>query len=262
MRLNRKIVFLLACCCASPAFSAVPSPQVQAPAENTADPRIKTFLYNENDVYRLDLYLKSVTSLQFSEGEEVQSILIGDSASWEVVKLKSGNVVSVKAIIPSAATNMTIYTDSRVYTFDLRSLGELPPGSEKSAILRTVFTYPEEKEAKITTPEPAEGNRRINSDYMVSGRARFRPTWVQDNGRQTTFFLPSNAPRPAIFKVGRDKKEALVNSRTTGNTIIVDGKSDYWVLRIGDETVCIGNKTAVAEPRGFLSRLGGKNAGR
>ncbi|MCJ9670398.1 MULTISPECIES: TrbG/VirB9 family P-type conjugative transfer protein [unclassified Neorhizobium] len=261
MILNRNILFLLAFCSATPAFSASPSPQVQAPAESPSDPRIKTFAYNETNVYRLDLYLKSVTSLQFSESEEVQSILIGDSSSWEVVKLKSGNVVSLKAIVPSAATNMTIYTTTRVYTFDLRSMGEQPPGGERSAVLRTVFTYPEEKSAKQQPLEAVEG-RRVNSDYMVSGRARFRPGWVQDNGRQTTFFLPANAPRPAIFKVGRDKKEALVNSRTNGNTVIVDGTSDYWVLRIGDESVCIGAKAAVSEKRGLFSRWEVAHAGR
>jgi type IV secretion system protein VirB9 len=258
--LKRQTFLLLACCLASPAFAAPaarpaakPPAATQAAPAKPSDPRIKTFVYNEESVYRLDLNLKSVTAVQFAEGEEVQSILIGDSASWEVVKLKSGNVISIKPIIPLTATNMTIYTDKRVYTFDLHSIGEVTSGTEATTLLRTIFTYPEDK--KPSSEPPSAENGPINSDYLISGKARFRPSWVQDNGRQTSFFLPPGASRPAIFKVGSDKREALVNSRTRGGLVIVDGTSDYWVLRIGDQAVCVGSKTAIGAKRSFLSRL-------
>ncbi|MGO6747982.1 TrbG/VirB9 family P-type conjugative transfer protein [Rhizobium ruizarguesonis] len=262
---KRNTLFLLACGLAAPALAAPaaqpvgkPAATVQAPAEKPADPRIRRFAYSENSVYRLDLNLKSVTAVQFADGEEVQSILIGDSSSWEVVKLKSGNVVSIKPIIASTTTNMTIYTDKRVYTFDLHSLGEATSGAEATNLLRTVFTYPEEKKPAA---EPVTESGPVNSDYLVSGKARFRPAWAQDNGRQTTFFMPPGAPRPAIFKVGPDGKEALVNSRTRGNQVVVDGTSDYWVLRIGDQSVCVGSKAAIGARRGFFGRLEVSRAG-
>ncbi len=224
------------------------SAQTDAPP---SDPRIRKFAYSESEVYRLDLFLRSVTALQFSPSEEVKSILIGDSASWEVVKLKAGNVVSIKPVIAGGGTNMTIYTDKRVYSFDLRSLGELPPGQEASSVSRTVFTYPAEKKP---TPEVFSSDALAPStDYMVAGTARFRPLRVQDNGRQTTFLMPPGAPRPAIFKVGFDKSEALVNSRTRGSLVIVDGLSDFWVLRIGDESVCVGRSGAIQQKRGFMN---------
>ncbi|APO77137.1 type IV secretion system VirB9/CagX/TrbG protein (plasmid) [Rhizobium etli 8C-3] len=237
---------------ASRSPAAVPAKTTHAPAA-AADPRIRTYAYDDKKVYRLDLHLKSVTALQFASGEEVQSILIGDSSSWEVVKLKSGNVVSIKPIIPTATTNMTIYTDKRVYSFDLRSHGAAASGNESATLFRTVFTYPDEKKPKPVQADPDIAP--VNTDYLVSGAAKFRPGWVQDNGRQTTFFLPPGAQRPAIFKVGADKKEELVNSRTRGNLVIVDGTSDFWVMRIGDQFVCIGAKSAVRQKRGFMSRM-------
>jgi type IV secretion system protein VirB9 len=135
---------------------------------------------------------------------------------------------------------MTIYTDKRVYSFDLRSVGELTPG--KPSVFRSVFTYPAERNVRrkpVTPPEP------IYTNYLVSGEGSFRPRWVQDNGRQTTFFLPADSPRPAIFKVGADKKEELINSRTVDDRVIVDGTSNFWVLRIGDEMICVGIDYAV-----------------
>ncbi|WP_085033075.1 TrbG/VirB9 family P-type conjugative transfer protein [Ensifer aridi] len=216
----------------------------QSPVGLPADTRIKRYVYDENNVYKLNLYLKSVTALQFAEGENVESILIGDSASWEVVKLKMGNVISLKPIIDHALTNMTVYTDQRVYTFELRSVGEIKAGMKRGAdqAFRTVFTYPDK--LKGLDRSRAQGGP-IQHRYMVSGYAQFRPLAVIDNTLQTTFILPKGAPRPAVFKVGNDREERLVNSRTVGERIIVDGTSDYWVLRIGDDAVCVGKAGAV-----------------
>lgn len=237
-------VFLLASSITLPVLA-----EPQLPQRSAADPRIKRYSYNENEVYRLDLPLKSVNALQFSDSEEVQSILIGDSASWEIVKLKAGNVVSVKPIVPAASTNMTIYTDRRVYTFELHSREAFVPGQGGAPLFRSIFTYPDEvkkRESQGTAQVKAPVSARpVDSNYMVSGQAEFRPTWVQDDGKQTSFFLPESAPRPAIFKVGPDRTEQLINSRTAGDRIIVDGLSDYWVLRVGDEAVCIGRAGAV-----------------
>ncbi|WP_217577443.1 TrbG/VirB9 family P-type conjugative transfer protein [Mesorhizobium sp. GbtcB19] len=213
------------------------------PAQLGTDPRIKRYVYNENTVYKLDLYLKSVNALQFSDSEEVQSILIGDSASWEVVKLKSGNVVSIKPIVASVTTNMTIYTNRHVYTFELHSLGDIQAGSGETPLFRSIFTYP--GDVKPKPPRRTAPQRPVDSNYLASGDAEFRPRWVQDDGLQTSFFLPEGAPRPAIFKVGPDRKEQLINSRTQGDRIVVDGTSDYWVLRIGDQAVCVGRTGVV-----------------
>jgi len=216
----------------------------QAPVGFKSDVRIKRYVYDENNVYKLNLYLKSVTALQFADGENVESILIGDSASWEVVKLKMGNVISLKPIINDALTNMTIYTDKRVYTFELISAGEIKAGMNAGAdqAFRTVFTYPEEFTA---VDKSLVKGGPVNQNYMVSGQAPFRPLGVHDNTVQTTFLLPKGAPRPAVFKVGHDRQEKLVNSRTDGDRIIVDGTSDFWVMRIGDQMVCIGRAGAV-----------------
>lgn len=233
--LERAAIFLLAC-------GLGVGTAVAGPAVSKVDPRIKRYAYSENTVYKLDLYLKSVTALQFSSSEEVQSILIGDSASWEVVKLKAGNVVSIKPITPSAQTNMTVYTTKHVYAFELRSLGDLGTGTGETPQFRAIFTYPYEAKPK-PAPEPVV--RQIDSNYLASGEAEFRPRWVQDDGFQTSFFLAETAPRPALFKVGSDHKEQLVNSRTMGDRIVVDGTSDFWVLRIGNEAVCVGRVSAV-----------------
>lgn len=227
-------------------FTLIPAVAEQNPVGFASDVRIKKYVYDENNVYNLNLYLKSVTSIQLAPDENVQSILIGDSASWEVVKLKSGNVVSIKPIIDGALTNMTVYTDQRVYTFQLHSVGSIRLGAKNGAGLsfRTSFTYPSkdiDKYKVVSGP--------INSDYLVSGKSNFKPISVYDDENQTTFELMPGAQRPAVFKVGSDGKERLINSRTDGRRLIADGVSDFWVMRIGNDAVCVGKAGAVRPSR-------------
>jgi len=64
-----------------------------------ADPRIKQYTYSKDTVYRLDLALKFITSIEFARGEAIDSVLMGDSESWQVIRLQSGNVLAVKPLI-------------------------------------------------------------------------------------------------------------------------------------------------------------------
>lgn len=239
----KKLIFalLITTCSAAPVLAE------QDPVGFKADVRIKKYVYDENNVYNLDLFLKSVTAIQFSADEVIQSILIGDSASWEVVKLKAGNVVSIKPVLEDALTNMTVYTDQRVYSFELRAAGEMESGSKGGSAqsFRAVFSYPDsgDKDADVFTPGPK------NADYMVTGPMNFRPAAIYDNGYQTTFVMVKGSPRPAIFKVGEKGKEKLVNSRNDGDKITVDGTGDFWVLRIGDDRICAAKTDAVNPKR-------------
>jgi type IV secretion system protein VirB9 len=213
----------------------------QKPVTVESDSRIKKFQYDENNVYKLDVFMKAITTVEFADGEQVQSILVGDSASWEIVRLKSGNVVSVKPTIPNALTNMTVFTDRYVYTFELRSVGTIQPGKQSAAsqTYRSAFEYPAEKkdEGFETTPN--------NYDYYSAGDSKFNPVSVYDNGKQTFFVFPENSPKPAIFKSGQKGSESLANMRTKGNIVIVDSVNDYWTVRIGDEYICVGAGNAV-----------------
>lgn len=219
----------------------------QSPQALPSDSRIKQFVYNENTVYRLDLHLKAITSVQFARNEEVKSILIGDSASWEVVRLNSGNVISIKPRVARAISNLTIYTDRRVYTFELRTVGDIKRGHKSSPNqnYRTTFVYPASAQVQEFNGGVGSGNNK-NFDYFAAGDGQFKPVEVFDNGRQTFFEFDQNAPRPAIFKVDKKGKESLVNVRTNGKFTIVDSVSELWTVRIGDEALCVAQGGAIA----------------
>ncbi len=215
------------------------------PTPLPVDPRIRQYVYDANTVYQLDVYTPYISTIQFGDGEIVESIQIGDSASWQIVRLNRGDVLSVKPLIEGAFTNMTVYTDRRVYTFDLRAHRGRVGSNQVS--YRLTFVYPAETVTEFTAlPISARPNRPENrTDYHVAGEAPFVPTAIYDDGRQTVFTLPANAPRPAVFRVTSLGTESVVNVRHAGDDIIVDGVSDRWTLRIGDDEICVARGRSI-----------------
>lgn len=209
----------------------------QLPVPLPADRRIKQFVYNENTVYRLDMHTNFISTVQFGKNEVVKSIQVGDSASWQIIRLKRGDVISIKPLNKDAITNMTVYTDSRVYTFELRA-HRGRRNRRQNYNFRTTFKYPT---GVISQFNGHQSKRGRNFDYHLAGNAPFAPYEVFDNGKQTFFTFPENTPLPAIFRVGKDGKESLVNSRTSGRQIIVDGIAPRWTVRIGEEALCVAN---------------------
>jgi len=79
-------------------LSSIPASAEQAPVPLPADARIKQFVYNENTVYRLDMHTNFISTVQFGKNEVVESIQVGDSASWQIIRLKRGDVISIKPL--------------------------------------------------------------------------------------------------------------------------------------------------------------------
>ena len=205
-----------------------------------------------------------MTSIEFSPEETIQTIIIGDSESWEVVKLRNGHVVSIKPIFDGVLTNMTVYTDQRVYTFELASDGNISKGNKPgtSQTFRIAFDYPQDREAAKKQVEEERLTGPVSTDYVASGHAPFRPYQVRDDTWRTYFVLPPNTPRPVIYRVGPRGEEQLVNSRTRDNLVIVDGTSDVWVMRLGNSHVCIARASAVDGVARFNAKQDSKTVAR
>ena len=83
----------------------------------TTDRRIKTYIYSENEVFKLVLHYGYQTSIEFADDEQVQTISMGDNFAWKVTP--SGKRLFVKPLQENVHTNMTIITNKRTYQFDL-----------------------------------------------------------------------------------------------------------------------------------------------
>ena len=227
-----------------------------APRPFPQDSRIRSFSYSEHEVYRLDTYMRFITSIEFARGETIESIQVGDSESWQIVRLERGDILSVKPLIDGAYTNMTVYSDRHPYTFELRA--RKGQAGSPNLNYRVSFRYPQD-EAQSRQSAVARAERPRIYDYYAAGAATsIRPLQVYDDGKRTIFTFPDAARRPGIFLVKPDGQEIIVNARHEGNSSIVDRVSDRWTIRIGDEELCVASGRAIRTvPGGRLApRLG------
>ncbi len=115
---------------------------VNADEPITTDNRVKTYVYNENEIYPLVIFYGYQTSIEFAHGEEVVTISMGDTYAWQITPV--GRRLFVKPLEENMHTNMTILTNKRAYQFDLFSKkadGEF----NKELVYVMRFYYPETK---------------------------------------------------------------------------------------------------------------------
>lgn len=105
----------------------------------TTDSRIKTFIFNENEIFRVVIHTGFQTSVEFAKGEEVQTISIGEAYAWKLTPI--GRRLFIKPLENNIHTNMTVITNKRTYQMEIRSKSpEDEVDEELSYVVR--FYYP------------------------------------------------------------------------------------------------------------------------
>ncbi len=120
---------ILLCMNLSSAFADVPI---------ATDSRIKTYVYNQNDVYLVLINTGFQSSIEFEKGERIKTLSLGDSYSWNMTPI--GNRLFIKPMENNVRTNMTIITNLRTYQFDIASKSEEQNNSDMAYVIR--FFYP------------------------------------------------------------------------------------------------------------------------
>lgn len=105
------------------------------------DSRIKTYVYNENDVYLVLISSGFQSSIEFQKGEVIKTLSMGDSYSWSLTPV--GNRLFIKPMENNVRTNMTIITNLRTYQFDVASSSEEVGNDDIAYVIR--FYYPNKR---------------------------------------------------------------------------------------------------------------------
>lgn len=222
----------------------------RAARPGTADARIKSYTYHENDVYYLKGHYGFTMVIEFSPKEKVDSISIGDSEAWQVIPGSRKNMIYIKPLEQNAETNMTVLTSKRIYTFELAADKAATPKS-RDLTFRVKFRYPEEETLELANfgskptskynPLDGADASAWNFDYSYAGDRGLRPKRVFDDGTFTYFEFSKPGATPAIFSVDNEGNESLVNFNVEGSYIIVNSTGRQFTLRDGDTTTCIFN---------------------
>jgi type IV secretion system protein VirB9 len=221
----------------------------KVPTLGPQDPRIRTVVYNPRDVVKIDATYGYHTVVELAPEEVIQSLVIGDSVAWEAEKSETGNRIFLKPKEDQAATNLTVITDRRTYSFALQA----SRGAAKNKMTwRLRFEYPDEEatreeraslqKASFVNPDAPGKPERWNFEYSYGGKDNFRPAQLFDDGEFTYFKWKPGQELPAIFVVDEEKNEALVNSRVSGEYVVVHRVAKQFALRSGEALTCIFNE--------------------
>jgi type IV secretion system protein VirB9 len=221
---------------------ALPALAETAPKPGSHDARVTYATYQEGQVYRINTRLRNVTLVELGEGEKIQSIAIGDLESFKIDKLERANLFIIKPVVAGATTNLTVETQRNIYFLQVTEGGRGEPNYSVK------FTVPGSTRAASGGSEiPA--SLPMTYKIMKKGRALpgFAPVSISDDGRKTTFIIPPGAPMPTIFRADAKGQEYSVNSSVRGTTITVSTRSERWVLRYGEEYVCVTAEPGVSQ---------------
>lgn len=226
------------------------------------DYRLKTLVFNENAVVRIDGMVKVQTTIKFAPDEVIENVAIGDSAAWQVQPNKAQSILFVKPLDPVARTNMTVVTDKRTYLFDLVA------SPRNSALYVLQFRYPElekkAEEARLAALAEAEAlaARAANAPeetapaangYVVSDPAQLNFAWASagkpallparayDDGDTLYLSWPQGIAIPAILILNPEGDEGPVNYTVRGDTVVVEGLPRQVILRSGRDSATLTN---------------------
>lgn len=199
------------------------------------DPRITYATFLQGQVYTVYTQVRAVTLIEVGEGERIQSIAIGDLQSFNIDRLEAQNLFIIKPTVTGVSTNLTVETNRNIYFLNLISTTERRP------MYSVKFTVPgSARRGQTSSGRPATPD--VSKSYAVLKKPKmpkFAPVSVMDDGYRTSFRIPADAPMPTIYRADDGGAEYSVNSSVSGTTLTVTTRSDRWVLRIGDEYVCI-----------------------
>ena len=210
------------------ALSAAPALAEYVPRSGGLDARVRVATYRDGEVYRLSVSMTHVTSIEFGEGETIRSIIAGDTEGFQLDGVPGGRAFAVKPSAPGVHTNITVYTNRRSYYFNVTE-------SSSPTFYVVRFQYPDERRAAVN----AVAAQASNYNYGVSAQTEFTPTQVWDDGTFTYFRFPRNAPVPAIFRYSNGGERTINSQQVQDGVLRVSGVSRQWVLRLGDEIVCV-----------------------
>jgi type IV secretion system protein VirB9 len=249
-------------------LATLPAAVAIAQVPIVTDSRIKTLVYNPNEVYTVTTHYGYQSNIEFGLKEVIETVSVGDRVAWQIIP--AGRRLFIRAQEENAATNMTVVTNLRAYQFDLRSSSaDAVFGSEELTYVVRFF-YPDEMAgapahytpapvAHMAPPpipvapapiaaaaQPAAASNALNFRYTFSGPGSAAPIKIYDDGRRTYFkFRSTPASRFAMITAGGETLP-LVARQTEPGIYAVDAIAQRFALSTSAGQVIVYNESSGA----------------
>lgn len=221
-------------------LAAAPATAQVRPQPGDGDRRLQSVDYAPDQVVTLEVAPGYQLTVELAPDEQIENVAVGDSAAWQVTANRRGDRLFIKPLQSGVMTNMTVITNARVYAMDLMPLSG--PSTEMAYTVR--YRYPEVGE----DPAADDGAEMVLAGrYRLSGARRLRPSRIGDDGRQTFIEWPADRPLPAVYGIGADGQETLVNGMMRDDVFVIDSVVQRLVFRI-DRDVAHARRVAIPAP--------------
>ena len=224
------------------------------PLRGVADSRVRTAIYDSNEVYRLYGYVGYEIDLQFEAGESFVGLGAGDIEGMSFVS--QDNHLFIKPKAQKVSTNLTVITTRRSYQFSYTASALRPRDGDSEVIFVVRFNYPPDKSDRVAEEvsrrlERESAGRPRNLDYGYCGSPGVKPIAASDDGVRTRLRFAAKAEQPGIFVLNEDGSESLLNFNMEGDDVVIHRVVRQLIVRRGRLIGRIVNKSF----SGFGERL-------
>lgn len=185
-----------------------------------------------------------VCDVELEPGEQVNEVIVGDSARWMVETGTAGDATHlfIKPVDAGLETTAVVTTDRRVYHLRLVSqrtghtpyIGFVYADAMKSRLVQSAARKEAEKARQTAVMDGrAVDISGLNFNYEVKGNASWKPERVFDDGQQMFIHLPKKLTEMPVLLARRKGENVLVNYRSDKGNLVVDGLFDELALLLG-----------------------------
>ena len=215
------------------------------PVRGPADGRIRTAVYDGNEVYRLQGFVGYEIDLQFEPGESFVGIGAGDIEGLSFVS--QDNHLFIKPKAARVSTNLTVLTTRRPYQIAYTASALHTDASDPDMIFAVRFSYAPSNGDIVADGvnrllEQSGTGRTRNVDYWYCGSSTIQPTAASDDGIHTRLRFAAKAEQPAIFVQNDDGSESLLNFSMDAGDVVIHRVVRQLIIRRGRLTGQIVNK--------------------
>lgn len=209
------------------------------------DPSIQQYIFTEGESYTLPLSIERFTSVELRE--EITVISVDDEESYSTLITPDRKSFFV---MPHTIdeTTISVASSDHIYVFHVQIVADAPSNirMEKAAPVAALISQKPQKQLPDSVANTfgargldAAAAEHLNTDYSYKGDALIAPSRAVDNGQFTIFEFAGDLP--AVYVIGVDGKEMIVNSHVEGNLLVVHRTAQQFTLRLNHLRACVFN---------------------
>ena len=128
-----------------------------------ADARIKTLVYNDNEVFRIVARSGFQTNIELGVDETIDTLSIGDSIGWQITP--ASHRLFIKPLQKTGITNLSVITNRRTYQFELVASNPVSAKQDHAYVVR--FYYPDSENSAPPPIDRTRGSIRPVNPSMI-----------------------------------------------------------------------------------------------